>query len=126
MPLIEWLPEIVTWGAVEKQGNIIVLKSFGSTIEANIAKTKLDAYGIPCFLTEENLASLYPLQNQRFSVRLHIFEQDRERAQEVLNEQVPLPDEEPICCPRCRSVNIESGLFPPKTISRCRDCGLEF
>jgi hypothetical protein len=130
---------------MEEQDNIIVLKTFGSTIEANIAKTKLDAYGIPCFLTEENLANLYPIQNPRFSVRLHIFEIDKVRAQEVLNEVVQLPDEEPIQCPCCRSVNIETGysrkpvsvilslffslffvLFPPKTISRCRDCNREF
>ncbi|MCK6616262.1 MAG: DUF2007 domain-containing protein [Cyclobacteriaceae bacterium] len=130
---------------MEKQDKIIVLKTFSNTIEANIAKTKLDAYGIPCFLTEENLANLYPIQNPRFSVRLHIFQKDNTRAAEVLSEVVQLPDDEPTRCPRCKSVNIESGysrkpasvtlslffslffaLFPPKTVSRCKDCNQEF
>lgn len=130
---------------MEKPDNIVVLKTFGSSIEANLAKTKLDAYGIPCFLTEENLANLYPIQNPRFSMRLHIFEKDIARAQEVLSDVVKLPDEDPIRCPRCKSMNIETGysrkpasvalsllfslffvLFPPKTVSRCRDCDQEF
>lgn len=130
---------------MEESDKIVVLKNFADSIEANIAKTKLDAYGVPCFLTEENLANLYPIRNPRFSVRLHVFEKDKTRAQEVLNEIATLPDEDPIRCPRCRSVNIETGysrkpasvilslffslfmvLFPPKTVSHCRDCGREF
>lgn len=66
---------------------IIVLQHFPHPIEASLAKSKLDAHGIPCFLTEENLANLYPLQNQRFSVRLHVFARDAERAREILNEE---------------------------------------
>lgn len=130
---------------MKDQDNIIVLKSYGSAIEANLAKTKLDAYGIPCFLTEENLANLYPIQSPRFSVRLHLFEKDLARAQEILNEQVQLPDAEPTRCPRCRSLNVETGysrkpatvglslffslffvLFPPKKAFHCLDCETEF
>ena len=54
---------------------IIVFEAFDTAVQANLAKTKLDAYGIPCFLTEENFTSLYPMRNQIFpGVRLHIFE----------------------------------------------------
>jgi hypothetical protein len=57
-------------------------------MEANLAKTKLDAYGIPCFLTDENLASLYPLSYfTAGQVRLHIFEDDRDRVKEILTEE---------------------------------------
>ncbi len=67
--------------------NIIVYTSFANAIEANLAKTKLDAYGIPCFLTDENLANLYPLSYFRAGqVRLHIFEEDKERVKEILEE----------------------------------------
>lgn len=67
---------------------IIVLMQFESAIDANIAKTKLDAYGIPCFLTDENLASLYPLPNMTsMQARIHVFENDREQALEILNEE---------------------------------------
>ena len=69
------------------QDRIIVYATFETVIEANIAKTKLDAYGVPCFLTDENLAGLYPLNYFRQGqVRLHIFEPDFERAREILSE----------------------------------------
>ncbi|HEU5290771.1 MAG TPA: DUF2007 domain-containing protein [Cyclobacteriaceae bacterium] len=72
---------------MEEQDEIIVFKRFESAIDANIVKTKLDANGIPCFLTEENLANLYPLQNfLAMGVRLHLFSRDIEWAKAVLNE----------------------------------------
>ena len=72
---------------MEEQDEIIVFKRFESAIDANIVKTKLDANGIPCFLTEENLANLYPLQNfLAMGVRLHLFSKDVEWAKSVLND----------------------------------------
>jgi hypothetical protein len=131
---------------MEEQDKIIVLKSFDNPIAANLAKTKLDAYGIPCFLSEENLGNLYPIQSARFSgVRLHLFLKDAEHARQVLDEQVTLTDDDRTRCPRCRSTRIESSytkkpasrilsliftffftLFPPKTVRHCRDCDHEF
>jgi hypothetical protein len=71
---------------MEEPEKIIIYTAFDNVIAANIAKTKLDAYGIPCFLTEENFTGLYPLQNDIFpGVRLHIFEQDSERVRELLD-----------------------------------------
>jgi hypothetical protein len=67
--------------------DIIVYRRFESAIEANIIKTKLDAHGIPCFLTDENLANLYPTQNLlSIGVRLHLFAKDVDWANDVLNE----------------------------------------
>ena len=67
---------------------IIVLRQFDSALDANIAKTKLDAYGIPCFLSNEHLAGLYPLPNlTSLQARIHIFENDIERANEILKEE---------------------------------------
>lgn len=71
----------------DEEEKIIQYRSFDTAIEANLAKTKLDAYGIPCFLTEENFTNLYPIRNDIFpGVRLHLFEKDKERADEVLRE----------------------------------------
>ena len=79
---------------------IIVFKAYDTVIKANLAKTKLDAYGIPCFLTEENFTSLYPLQNDMFpGVRLHIFERDIEEVTRILTEQSGTF----IICPHCQS-----------------------
>lgn len=70
-----------------EEDKIIIYASYDTVILANLAKTKLDAYGIPCFLTEEHFTSLYPIRNEIFpGVRLHIFKKDRERAEEVLKE----------------------------------------
>ena len=74
---------------MEESGKIVVFKAFDNVINANLAKTKLDAYGIPCFLTEENFTNLYPLMNDIFpGVRLHVFKQDFDQAKEVLQEEI--------------------------------------
>lgn len=71
----------------EPHEKIVVYEAFGTVMQANLAKTKLDAYGIPCFLTEENFTSLYPFMNDIFpGVRLHIFEKDKEQVKEILME----------------------------------------
>ncbi len=76
---------------MEKNDQIIVFKKYDSSIDANLAKTKLDAYGVPCFLTEENLTNLYPLQNLLlFGVRLHIFSNDLQQAEQILNEMTEI------------------------------------
>lgn len=73
---------------MNEEEKIIVFAAYDTVIQANLAKTKLDAYGIPCFLTEENFTSLYPLRNEIFpGVRLHVFEKDRARVEEILTEE---------------------------------------
>jgi hypothetical protein len=68
--------------------HITVFDSYDSVIMANLVKTKLDAYGVPCFLTGEHFVSLYPIRNDIFpGVRLYIFERDRDRVKEVLMEE---------------------------------------
>lgn len=130
---------------MEENDKIIVFRKYDSSIEANLAKTKLDAHGIPCFLTEENLNNLYPLQNLLlFGVRLHIFSKDLPNAEQVL--ETALISEEPSVCPVCRSQNIALdhtkkltpriarlilaiftfATVPVKKIYRCQDCAREF
>jgi hypothetical protein len=131
----------------ENLDDIIVFQHFDSAIDANIAKTKLDAYGIPCFLTEENMAGLYPgLSLNAFKIRLHLFATDRERASMVLMNQDSVLQHETsemsAICPRCRSGKIARGFpkkvadqlvyvffgifFPHKKVNHCLDCNLEF
>jgi len=71
----------------DQQEKIVVFRAYDTAVEANLAKTKLDAYGVPCFLTEEHFVGLYPIRNDIFpGVRLYIFEKDAEQAKEVLTE----------------------------------------
>jgi hypothetical protein len=140
---------------MDERDKIIVFRYFDSAIDANIVKTKLDAYEIPCFLTEENLSNLYPgvgFSMSAFRVRLHLFSQDAERATKILEADQPIElDPDSITkCPRCGSQKIERdfarnpsqnllrllvgllvGLvsfvfFPAKRVYRCQDCEHEF
>jgi hypothetical protein len=123
------------------QGNpIIVVNTFNSIIEANIVKAKLDAYGIPCFLSEEHLTSL-TTHILSGGVRLHIFEEDLPKVKEILTiEWVQKTDEDDLVhCPKCRSKRILSTpkrLLNPAFIVKfllqlskkhyCLDCDTEF
>ena len=134
--------------AMETGGTIIAFLEFNHAIDANLAKTKLDAYGIPCFLTEENLSNLYPGQPfAAFRVRLHLFAEDAERARQVLDGgNMQLSEDSTPRCPSCHSISLERdfpkklqdtfltglrilffGIFSPgEKIYRCRDCHHEF
>jgi len=132
---------------MEQEEEIIVFKGFENSIDANIVKTKLDAYGVPCFLTEENVANLYPGQNSSiFNIRLHLFAKDKERAQQILEEGNLVLNDQPTICPKCHSDKIERDLpkklkpelssivnfflfgiiFPNQKVYRCQDCEYEF
>lgn len=129
---------------MEENDQIIVFRKYDSSIDANLAKTKLDAHGIPCFLTEENLTNLYPLQNLLlFGVRLHIFSSDLQSAEGVLNDTI---QDRTLICPACRSHNLtfqfseklsanvprlilaflSMAIQPSRKVYRCQDCHREF
>lgn len=129
---------------VEKENDIVVLKYYDDAIDANIAKTKLDAYGVPCFLTEENMAGLYPGQSLYvFKIRLHLFASDRDRALQILGgESLSIHSDAGPSCPACHSTKITRefpkksgdtlvylifGVFMPhKKVNLCLHCGCEF
>ncbi len=128
----------------ESEDKIIVFESYDTVMAANLVKTKLDAYGVPCFLSDENFVGLYPIRNELFpGVRLHIFDKDRERVEEILGDQ-HAGEVETIHCPFCKSENVsikpmKKGILPelvtslmeglflhPKEIYHCIECGREF
>lgn len=129
---------------MEKKDKIVVFREYETSIDANVAKTKLDAYGVPCFLTQENLNTLMAQNPFLFTIKLHIFENDETRVREVLDDLFDY--ETPITCPQCESIEIvysESRkgfnkfaavafgiLFhirmTPKKVHHCLDCKLEF
>jgi hypothetical protein len=132
---------------MEDHDEIIVLKEFGDGIDASISKSKLDAYGIPCFLTEENMANLYPGQSAfAFRIRLHVFKKDIAEASQLLLEQNLQIEVSDITCPRCQSRKVQRDFpkefsvkplgalgvlffgvfFPHKKVNHCLDCDYEF
>jgi len=136
---------------MESPGKIVEFRQFDTAIDANIVKTKLDAHGVPCFLTEENMANLYPgvgFQLPAFRVRLHLLSEDVERATRILDDTQPLQvnEEATTSCPRCRSTAIHRDYsqkangrllrtlllnlvmipIPALKVNHCNSCGLEF
>jgi hypothetical protein len=112
-----------------QQENIIVLDSYYEPVAAHLARTKLEAAGIPCFLTNENLVSL----NRMYSpvaggVRLHVYQRDATQAAEILREPavmraVPGGLAEPATqgslattCPRCGSHEVAAAETPAEPL----------
>lgn len=130
--------------AMKKKDKIVVFREYETSIDANVAKTKLDAYGVPCFLTQEHMNTLMAQNPLLFTIKLHIFEQDTRQAQEVLDEQFDY--DTPVSCPNCESIEIvysesRKGFnkfaaqafsillhipMSPKKVHHCLDCKLEF
>ena len=125
---------------MQKQEPIIVIDTFASLIEANIVKAKLDAYGIPCYLSEENVTFLTTALLSG-GIRLHIFETDKEHVLEVLTKEFlqKTDDDDLISCPNCRSkriLDVSRDRFDPAKIVKyllqlskrhyCLDCEAEF
>ncbi len=127
---------------MNQEDRIVVFREFDNAIQANIIKTKLDAFDIPCFLTEENLSNLYPsLAILSIGVRLHVFQKDLDQANTILEEQNLSVSEGSLMCPKCGSNHIEdqsanrilrtiknvfSSLFNSSEQHTCLRCGTEF
>ncbi len=94
---------------------IIVYQTYTDPIQANIVKGLLDSYGIECFLTDENMATLNAMYSQAIGgVKLNIFEKDAERVFAILKSENSDPETElniqketnTIICPNCKSNNL--------------------
>lgn len=100
------------------EDKIIVHSTYYNPIEANIIKTRLEDSDIPCFLTDENVATINPLYNQAIGgVKLNVFEKDVDRINallaEVEIEVAPIVNTETaddkILCENCGSDNVSYG-----------------
>lgn len=102
------------------EDKIVVHSTYYNPIEANIIKARLEDSDIPCFLTDENVATINPLYNQAIGgVKLNVFERDVELINALLAENLPgLPENEPdnidtsedkILCENCGSENVSWG-----------------
>ncbi len=91
------------------KGKIVTVETFNEPILANIMKTKLEAYGVECFLADENIVTVNPLVTQAVGgIKLKVREEDLEKAQAIVNEAV-FPEksetDEGTHCPYCGSTN---------------------
>lgn len=68
-----------------EQDKTIVFMEFTSSGEASIVKGALESNNIPCFLSNENSPYVGGiLTDSLYGVRLHIFEKDKEKAEELM------------------------------------------
>ena len=97
--------------------SVVFLESYYEPMAANLARTRLEAAGIPCFLSNENLVSLMPLYSPiTGGVRLHVRRGDAEAALAVLRD-VPVP---PATGPDVASFAVDA---PDPVAPRCPRCG---
>jgi len=80
---------------MQKDDEIITFRTFYNLMEAEIIRAKLEANGIPSFISDESLGILYPVYNQGGGgIKLKVFAKDVEKCEEVLTEENPLSDED--------------------------------
>lgn len=133
-------------------GAVVQLDSFSDAIAAHIAKTQLDAAGIPCFLGNENR----PYGHILGPVRLYVRAEDVQAAQDILHLQqthmhaMPPVEDDPttqpdtaVRCPRCHHTDVVCRQLPRPTDTlltrlrlwlfatekpqcHCFQCGFEF
>lgn len=71
---------------------IVLYRTFDSSVEANIVKDVLETNGVPCFLSNEIFSSVLPLTNSSVgAIRLNIFAEDVAKADTILST-ITLPD----------------------------------
>ena len=73
---------------------LITIASFDHTLDANLAKTRLEAEGIDCVLTDEHITSMNWFWVPAIGgVRLQVRESDAGRALEILEGETDDGDE---------------------------------
>lgn len=107
--------------------------TFTSAWEAELARARLEAEGIPAIVGDDHLGSLVTW-NLVGGFKVRVPPEERERAVRVLAEQRPRPelflvtDDSLACprCPRCNSDNLtpeRDWLLRPRFL--CRSCGAD-
>ncbi|MFC6998671.1 putative signal transducing protein [Rufibacter roseus] len=129
---------------------LVTIARFSNSIDAHLAKNKLESEGVLSFLFDENVVSINPLYNITVGgIKLKTLASDAEKAQAILKsvEDLPYTDEleMPITCPRCGSHKVNYAYntsnrfryalsvllnivlpFLNKNKYTCSNCGLEF
>ncbi len=71
---------------MNEQDELITIRQYSSNVEAHMARDILENEGIPCMLTNETFASIYPLSHTSLgSIRLLVFKRDAQAALHTLD-----------------------------------------
>jgi hypothetical protein len=67
---------------------IVTFNTYYNPMEAEIIRTKLEANGIPCLITDESLGVLYPIYNQGGGgIKVKVFARDLEKCKEIIADE---------------------------------------
>ncbi|HNF48954.1 MAG TPA: DUF2007 domain-containing protein [Chitinophagales bacterium] len=67
--------------------DLVLIQTYFQVIDAQLAKSKLDAYDVFCFLKDENLVQNDWLRTIAYGgVKLYVRAEDKARAEEILND----------------------------------------
>ncbi|MCH4155958.1 MAG: DUF2007 domain-containing protein [Muribaculaceae bacterium] len=70
---------------MENDEDLVLFREFGSDIEANMVKSVLETNGVPCMLTNENMATIMPIGPVSVgAIRLMVFRRDLQLARDVM------------------------------------------
>ena len=109
--------------------NIMTIRTYADSLEANMALNRLQANEIPCFLQgERSNDTMWHISVGLGGIKLMVHEDDVVHAEAILNNdvaEVELHDEPDgaVCCPVCGSKNVRYGV---RTKSRIGWVGLLF
>ena len=78
------------------EDEIVTFETYYNPMLAEIIRAKLEANDIPCFLSDENMGSIYPAYNQGGGgIKLKVFAYDVEKCRVVVAQTLDtFPDEE--------------------------------
>lgn len=132
---------------------LVTVRTFDSSVDAHIFRSKLESEGIRCFLFDDTMVSLNPIYNVALGgIKLKVGSVDAAKARSIIAsiESTPVTDEDgdPLECPKCGSTDLYTGFkssrgikgvlsaiasflffaYPIyyRSVYRCKKCGTEF
>jgi hypothetical protein len=64
--------------------SMVVVQTFSSEVEAQMAKGRLESAGIESMVSSDDCAGMHPHLQRAYGVKLLVFEENLEQAQEIL------------------------------------------
>ncbi|HQV38136.1 MAG: DUF2007 domain-containing protein [Flavobacteriales bacterium] len=102
--------------------DLVPVRFYDDPMEAHLGRCLLQNEGIEAYIHDEHIIGL----NRAFGValggvKLKVAATDKEQALLILQETEHRPyldeDDQPVCCPKCGSTDLQSGVSKPRTNS---------
>lgn len=79
---------------MSREEEIVVFETYYDRMLAEIIRAKLEANGVPCFLSDESIGTMYPVYNQGAGgIKLKVFQRDVVKAKEIVSQDDQLDEQ---------------------------------